>query len=115
MASNALVRWLAGNDDAGQMSAWYVMRAPGFYPVAHGKPMYEIGTPLFDDATIRLDSGKEFHVRAARASAGKQYIRSATLSGVALNRCWIEHSEIFAGGDLVFEMSSQPNPGWPAK
>jgi predicted alpha-1,2-mannosidase len=106
---------LAGNDDCGQMSAWYVMSALGFYPVAPGTTRYAIGTPLFDEATIRLDSGKSFRIRAAGASAGKQYIRSATLNGVPLNRAWIEHAEILAGGELVFEMSSQPNPAWPER
>jgi len=106
---------LAGNDDAGQMSAWYVMSALGFYPVTPGSSRYEIGTPLFDDATICLDSGKEFRIRAMGASAGKQYIRSATLNGVPLNRYWIAHVEILAGGELVFEMSSEPNPEWPGK
>lgn len=106
---------LAGNDDAGQMSAWFVMSALGFYPVTPGTPDYEIGTPLFDDAVIRLDTGKQFHIHAAGTSAGKPYIRSATLNGVLLNRYWIKHAEIAAGGDLVFEMSSEPNPRWPGK
>jgi len=106
---------LAGNDDAGQMSAWYCMSALGLYSVTPGKPTYEIGTPLFDDATIRLDSGKLFHIHAAGASSGKQYIQSATLNGVPLKRYWIAHSEIVAGGELVFEMSSKPNPKWPDK
>jgi len=104
---------LAGNDDAGQMSAWFVMSALGFYSVTPGVPVYQIGTPLFDEATIRLDSGKQFHIRAAGASAGKQYIRSVTLNGVPLKRYWLKHSEITAGGELVFEMSSDPNPDWP--
>jgi putative alpha-1,2-mannosidase len=75
--------------------------------------VYEIGTPFFDDATIRLDSGKQFHIRADGASAGKPYIHSATLNGVPLKRYWIRHSEIVAGGELVFQMSSSPNPDWP--
>jgi predicted alpha-1,2-mannosidase len=106
---------LAGNDDCGQMSAWYVFSARGFYPVAPGTPVYELGTPLFDDATIHLDSGKDFHIRAVGASAGKEYIRSATLNGVKLNRYWLNHSEIISGGELVFVMSSHPNPDWPSK
>jgi len=104
---------LAGNDDAGQMSAWYVMSALGFYSVTPGTPVYEIGTPLFDEATIRLDSGKQFHILAKGASAGKQYIRSATLNGSPLNRFSITHSEIVAGGELIFNMSSHPHPEWP--
>jgi predicted alpha-1,2-mannosidase len=106
---------LAGNDDAGQMSAWFVMSALGFYPVTPGTPVYEIGTPLFDDAVIRLDNGKQLHIRAAGASEGKQYIRSVTLNGVPLKRYWIKHSEIASGGELLFEMSSKPDLAWPAE
>jgi predicted alpha-1,2-mannosidase len=106
---------LAGNDDAGQMSAWFVMSALGFYPVTPGTPVYEIGTPLFDDALIRLDNGKRLHIHALGASLGKQYIRSVTLNGVPLKRYWIKHSEIAAGGELVFEMSSEPSLHWPAE
>jgi predicted alpha-1,2-mannosidase len=105
---------LAGNDDAGQMSVWFVMSALGFYPVTPGTPVYQIGTPLFDDAVIHLDGGKRLHIRAVGASAGKQYIRSVTLNGVPLNRFWIKHSEITAGGELFFEMSQTPNPAWPS-
>ncbi|ADW68791.1 GH92 family glycosyl hydrolase [Granulicella tundricola] len=104
---------LAGNDDSGQMSAWYVMSALGFYPVTPGVPVYQIGSPLFDDATIHLPSGKLFQIHAAGASSGRQYIQSATLNGTPLNRSWIKHSEVVAGGNLVFEMSSHPNPDWP--
>jgi predicted alpha-1,2-mannosidase len=106
---------LAGNDDCGQMSAWYIMSALGFYPVAPGKPVYEIGTPLFDEATIRLENGNQFHILARGAAAGKQYIQSATLNGIALNRYSLSHSEIMAGGELIFKMSSRPNPDWPGK
>ena len=104
---------LSGNDDCGQMSAWYVLSALGFYPVTPGTPIYEIGTPLFDDATLHLDSGTQLHIRALGASAGKQYIQSASLNGKPLNRWSITHDEIIQGGELVFVMSSQPNPQWP--
>jgi putative alpha-1,2-mannosidase len=92
-----------------------VLSALGFYPVTPGTPVYEIGTPLFDEAVIRLDTGKQFRIRAEGASAGKQYIRSVKLNGVALNRYWLKHSEIVAGGELVFEMSSEPSLKWPAE
>jgi len=104
---------LAGNDDAGQMSAWYVMSALGFYSVTPGTPKYEIGTPLFDDAVIHLPNGKQFHIRAVGAGAGKKYIRKATLNGKPLESYWLTQSEIIAGGELVFEMSSVPVPAWP--
>jgi predicted alpha-1,2-mannosidase len=105
---------LAGNDDCGQMSAWYVLSALGFYPVTPGVPAYQIGTPLFDEATILLPQGKRFRITALGASQGRQYIRSAKLNGAPLERPWITHQEIVSGGDLVFEMSSDPSPDWPA-
>ena len=106
---------LAGNDDAGQMSAWFVMSALGFYALNPGTPVYEIGVPIYDDATIHLDNGKLFRIRAAGTSSGKQYIRSATLNGSLLRRYWLKHSDIVAGGELVFEMSGEPNKAWPEK
>jgi predicted alpha-1,2-mannosidase len=104
---------LPGNDDCGQMSAWYVMSALGFYSVSPGTPIYQIGTPLFDAAVVDLPSGKHFRIIADGASSGKQYIVSATLNGVPLNRYWITHSEIVSGGELIFKMASHPNPNWP--
>jgi len=106
---------LAGNDDAGQMSAWYVISALGFYAVTPGTPVYEIGTPRFEDAIVRLPGGKQFHVLAKGASAGKIYIRSAKLNGKPLDRYWITQSEIANGGQLEFEMSATPVMGWPGK
>ena len=106
---------LAGNDDAGQMSAWFVMSALGFYAVNPGSPVYQIGVPAYDDAKIRLESGKIFKIHAAGTSAGRRYILSATLNGVPLHRYWLKHSEIIDGGVLVFEMSSEPNKSWPEK
>jgi predicted alpha-1,2-mannosidase len=106
---------LSGNDDAGQMSAWYVMSALGFYAVNPGTPVYQVGVPLYDEATIRLDNGKQFTIRAAGTSSGKRYIRAATLNGVPLHRFWLKHAEIIDGGELVFEMSVEPNKAWPDK
>lgn len=106
---------LAGNDDCGQMSAWYVLSALGFYPVTPGVPMYEIGAPLFEEVTLLLPGGKSFHIVAKGASQGRIYIQSATLNGSQLHRFWIGHQEIMHGGELVFEMSSQPNLHWPQK
>jgi predicted alpha-1,2-mannosidase len=104
---------LAGNDDCGQISAWYVMSALGFYQVTPGIPVYQIGTPLFDEAVIHLAGDRQFSIRAAGASDGKQYIRSATLNGKPLNRAWLTHQEIVSGGELVLEMSSEPSSDWP--
>jgi predicted alpha-1,2-mannosidase len=105
---------LPGNDDAGQVSAWYVFSALGFYPVSPGTPRYEIGTPRFEDAVIFQSNGRYFHIHANGVREGKFYIRSATLNGIPLTRHWITHSEIAGGGELIFDMSSKPNADWPA-
>jgi predicted alpha-1,2-mannosidase len=105
---------LAGNEDGGQMSAWYVLSALGMYPVAAGMPVYELGTPVFEAATIHVDGGKQFTVRAAGASAGKFYVQSVSLNGKPLTRPWIEHREILNGGELVFIMGDTPNKQWGA-
>jgi predicted alpha-1,2-mannosidase len=99
---------LIGNDDAGQMSAWYVMSALGFYSVTPGTPRYSIGTPHFDDVTVRPGGGKALHIVARGAEEGKFYIRSVRLNGVLLHRNYLLHSEVIGGGELIFEMSDTP-------
>src|SRR5260370_4340816 len=104
---------LMGNDDSGQISAWFLFSSIGFYPVTPGTPTYWIGSPLFDKAVLHLPSGKDFTVVAKGACEGQHFISSATLNGKPLNRCWLNHSEIEAGGELVFEMSPNPVDRWP--
>ncbi|MFN4079475.1 MAG: GH92 family glycosyl hydrolase, partial [Saprospiraceae bacterium] len=99
---------LIGNEDCGQMSAWYVFSALGFYPVTPGSDTYVIGTPLFDKAELRLPNGKTFRVTAPGASAKRPYIRSATLDGKPYARSWLAHETLLAGGDLALEMSETP-------
>jgi len=110
------VKGLCGNDDVGQMSAWYVLTAIGFHPLCPGNGRYEICGPLFDAVTLRLDPkyahGKTFTVRAKRTSPGDIYIQSATLSGKPFDRSWIGHNEIMQGGELDFVMGPQPNYAW---
>jgi predicted alpha-1,2-mannosidase len=102
---------LIGNDDAGQMSAWYAMSAMGFYSVTPGAPRYSIGTPRFDEMTLRTGNGKHLHIVAHGAESGKFYVRSVRLNGRLLNRTYLLHSEIVGGGELVFEMIADPaNP-----
>lgn len=103
--------WL-GDEDNGQMSAWYIFSALGFYPVNPGQPIYALGTPLFNRASIRLENGKRFTVEAARKSADEIYVQAATLNGKPLDRAWISHSEIANGGTLRFQMGPQPNEKW---
>ncbi len=103
---------LSGNEDCGQMSAWYVLSAMGLYPVAPGDNMYNIGTPLFSGATIHLENGKEFAITAANVSDKNIYIQKAFLNGEIYNKCYIKHEDIMRGGTLSFEMGDQPNKAW---
>jgi len=100
---------LSGNEDAGQMSAWYVFSAMGFYPVSPGQPLYVIGSPLFEKTTLRLSNGNTFKVIAKNNGADAPYIQSATLNGEPLNRTWIYHEELVSGGTLEMEMGTTPS------
>ena len=103
---------LPGNDDCGQLSAWYIFSAMGFYPVCPALPVYQIGSPSFDKVTLHLDDGKDFTVVARGNSDENVYIQSATLNGKPYFRCWISHADIMAGGTLEFVMGPEPNPRW---
>lgn len=100
---------LPGNDDAGQMSAWWIFSALGFYPVAPGIPEYWIGTPLFPSATLHLANGKKFSITAKDVSAQNIYIQSVQLNGTPLTTPRISHEAIMQGGTLEFTMGPQPN------
>ena len=106
---------LSGNEDCGQMSAWYVLSAMGFYPVAPGTNQYVIGTPLFDKVTINLGNGKEFIVNAKNVSTENIYIQSATLNEQLYSQNYITHKDIIEGSKLVFEMGDKPNENWGIK
>jgi predicted alpha-1,2-mannosidase len=110
------VNGICGNDDVGQMSAWYVLSALGFYPVCPGDNTYILGSPLFTKATIRLDpkyhKGKSFVITAKNNNSENLYIQSATLNGKSLKRAWITHDEVTNGGTLEFVMGSHPNQQW---
>ncbi|MGB3605519.1 GH92 family glycosyl hydrolase, partial [Psychroserpens sp.] len=99
---------ISGNEDCGQMSAWYVFSSMGFYPVTPGSNHYIIGTPLFEMATINLESGKQFTITAKNLSDKNKYIEAAFLNGNALDRTYITHEDIIAGGTLAFEMTNKP-------
>ncbi len=105
---------LAGNDDCGQISAWYIFSSMGFYPVAPGQPMYVIGSPLFSKATIHLENGKTFVVKAHNVSKENIYIQSASLNGKEYPNSYLHHQDIMNGGELVFEMGAKPNTSWGA-
>ena len=106
---------LCGNDDMGQMSAWYLFSAMGFYPVAPGQNVFAIGTPLFEEASLNLGKfygDNKFTVKAEGVSANFFYIQSATLNGKPHNKTWISHEDIVGGGTLIFKMGSEPNHFW---
>jgi predicted alpha-1,2-mannosidase len=105
---------LIGNEDCGQMSAWYVLSAAGFYSVTPGSPVYAIGSPLFPEVRFNLENGKSFVIKARGASAANVYIQSASLNGKPSNKSYLTHDDLMAGGELVFEMGAQPNLKWGA-
>jgi hypothetical protein len=100
---------LIGNEDCGQMSAWYVLSASGFYPVVPGAERYEIGSPLFKQVTYSLENGKKFIIRAQDVSPTNFYIRSATWNGEQQYTPYLTQNQIMAGGVLDLKMSSTPN------
>ena len=99
---------ISGNEDCGQMSAWYIFSSLGFYPVTPGSNQYIIGTPLFEKATINLENGTQFTVTATGVSETHKYIASVQLNGTPLDRTYLNHEEIMEGGSLVFEMTNTP-------
>lgn len=103
---------LAGNDDAGQMSAWYVFAAMGFYPVCPGTPYYMLASPSFPVVTLYPEGGRPFTVKAKGASARNIYIQRATLNGRPYTRNYLNHADIVQGGVLELEMGPEPNREW---
>lgn len=110
------VEGLVGNEDVGQMSAWYVLAASGFHPIAAGNIRYEITSPVFDKVVIKLDkqyaSGKTFTIIAKNNSPENIYIQSATLNGKPYPYCFINHTDITNGGVLELQMGPTPNKDW---
>lgn len=98
---------LGGNDDCGQMSAWYLFSAMGFYPVAPASEEYAIGSPLVNNAVIHLENGKTFTIETQNQSDKNVYVKSILLNGKPLKRYFITHDEIINGGKIVFVMSAK--------
>lgn len=113
---NSAERGLVGNEDVGQMSAWYVLAASGLHPVCPGDNRYQICTPLFDAITIRLDNryarGKKFVIKTIGNAPGNNYIQSAKLNGTPYKMSWIDHSAITKGGTLELVLGAKPNKAW---
>ena len=100
---------LCGNDDCGQMSAWFVFSALGFYPVAPGSNQYVLGSPAVRRAEIDLGNGRTFVIVAENQAPDHVYVREVRLDGVPLELNFITHDEVVRGGELRFVMSGQPN------
>jgi predicted alpha-1,2-mannosidase len=105
---------IIGNEDCGQMSAWYIFSSLGFYPVFPASGNYVIGSPLFNKATINLDNGKKFTVETVNNSNKNSYIKSITLNGKAYQKTYITHTDIMNGGVLKIVMGSTPNYSFSA-
>lgn len=103
---------LCGNEDCGQMSAWYVMSALGFYPVCPGSGQYVVGSPLFDKATIHLHNGKDIVINAKGQGANSCYVRSLRLNGSPYDKAYLTADQLHNGCTLDFEMSSKPDKEW---
>lgn len=105
---------LINNDDLGQMSAWFVFSAMGFYPVCPGDLKYIIGSPLFEETTVNLENGKQFFIKAHNHPGKNKFVQSVTLNGKPFTKTFITHEQIMQGGEIVFEMGSKPNKSYGA-
>ena len=103
---------LSGDEDNGQMSAWYVFSALGFYPVCPGTQDYILGSPIFDQATLTVAPGRQFSIVARDNGPQRPYIRAAALNTRAFNRVFLTHTQLVAGGQLTLDMDSMPNSLW---
>ncbi len=99
---------LGGNDDCGQMSAWYLFSSLGFYPVAPGSDHYALGSPAIKSAVLKLENGRALTIEAVNQSDKNVYVKRVTVNGKTLNRNYITHAEIMGGGKIVFYMSDKP-------
>lgn len=103
---------LIGNEDVGQMSAWYIFTALGFYPVNPSNGLYVFGSPLVDAATLSLPEGKTFRITVKNNSSKNKYIQKATLNGKPYPKSYILHKDIVNGGELIIDMSDTPSKTW---
>ncbi|RZK37606.1 MAG: glycoside hydrolase family 92 protein, partial [Hymenobacter sp.] len=103
---------IIGNEDVGQMSAWHVFSALGFYPLNPANGAYVFGSPAVNQATITLAGGKKLTIIAKNNSPANKYIQKVTLNGQAYPKSYITHRDLVQGGQLVFEMGNKPSPTW---
>lgn len=105
---DATVEGLCGNDDAGQMSAWYIFSSLGFYPVTPGTPFYALGSPKLEMAVLHLENGNTLTIKANNQSSDNVYVKKISLNGTPVHGLSISHHDLMRGGELIFEMSSTP-------
>ena len=103
---------LAGDEDGGATSSWYVFNSMGFYPQCPASAVFDIGSPVFEESTINVGGGKTFVIEAKGASAQNKYVQSATLNGKTWNKPWMKNSDIVGGGRLTLVMGPRPNKNW---
>ena len=103
---------ISGDEDNGEESSWYVLSAMGFFTVCPGRPVYDIGSPIFEETKLTLAGGKVFTITAKNVSGVNKYIQSATLNGKPWNKPWFQHSDLVNGGTLALEMGPRPNTAW---
>uniref|UniRef100_UPI003B3BC019 glycoside hydrolase domain-containing protein n=1 Tax=Siphonobacter sp. TaxID=1869184 RepID=UPI003B3BC019 len=99
---------LGGNDDCGQMSAWYLFSSMGFYPVAPGSDVYSIGSPLVKNAKIQLENGQTFTIEAINQSDKHVYVEKVLLNGKPVTNWQLSHADVLKGGKLTFYRSTKP-------
>jgi predicted alpha-1,2-mannosidase len=100
---------LCGNDDCGQMSAWYIFSAMGFYPVCPGSNQYVLGAPYFPYMKVELEEGKYLEIKADKVSDKTRYVKTVRLNGKLYTKAYITYDDIKNGAELTFEMSASPN------
>jgi predicted alpha-1,2-mannosidase len=103
------IRGLGGNDDCGQMSAWYIFSAIGFYPVCPGTDQYVLGAPFIPYVKLQLDNGRTLEIKAPGVSDKNRYVKAVKLNGKPYDKMYITHSDLIEGGTLEFTMGSKPN------
>ena len=100
---------LCGNDDCGQMSAWYIFSAMGFYPVCPGTDEYVLGTPYFKEMKLHLENGKTVTISAPNNGDDKRYISSMTLNGKEYTKNYLTHQDLLNGASISYKMDAKPN------
>lgn len=106
---------LPGDDDNGAMTSWYVLGAMGLYPVCPGRPVYVLGSPIFEEVRVDVGRGRHFHVIARGASRQNKYVQNARLDGASWEYAWISHESVMSGSTLELEMGPQPNTEWASR